>query len=488
MGRQSLFGIGLIQVPGTTGPSAPVPDMLLHFEGANGSTTCTDSSASPTTFTRSMNGEKITNTKSAFGRCCADFSTYGYWYSGSTSKLAFTGKFTIRFKCYNVAAYVMLYGGSWGGGLSDFWGIQTSGNQLGFQFNGWHPSDAQLPYNVWCDIEVCRDASNVVRMFLDGVNVLEFTQAGACLSGAGALHLGGWDVAGASWYMDEFKIYNGTCLHTAAFDPVPMHTGDPIYLTLKAASSISMTVTGTSGAVIAVDWDDGNSTNYTMTGSPVTIAHTYSGSGTYIIALGGAFTSITGMNFNDVPISAILLPASNAVTSVSGDNSSLSSSQVNALLANLVANAHTGGTISLLLTKLPTGQGLTDETTLTGSGWTISITGNGVSQLTYSVMDDWSAGYGDGTYTPYEGTVPDGSSVYICASAFYGEAGYLTVTPVEGGYLWAVGMAICTTMYGSGSWGCGVSSTAPNTSGTAVYINGGYGENGFPAGYTFTPQ
>ena len=231
------------------------------------------------------------------------------------------------------------------------------------------------------------------------------------------------------------------------------------------------------------------------------IAHNYAGSATYqVMIYGYGVEGITAVNFSNNPISQLSLPAVNIITNINGDLSSLSAVQINGLLANLITNNHSSGTLSLLGTKLPTGQGLTDMDILGTNlqvpgletrGWDIDITaasGAG-TPLTYVVSEEWDSGYGDGTYLPYEGTPPEGSSVYFCALGFYGSSdGYLTVTPDgNGGYLWIIGISICTTMYGSGSWSGCTSATPPNTSGTPVTTEGGSGENGFPAAYTFTP-
>jgi len=230
--------------PTATFPNPFVPentaDLLLHFDGANGSTTFTDSSANALT-TTATGGIQLSNTQSKFGATSAHFpADYGFSASGyltttnASGALDLQADFTIE--CF---FYPTTYdnGGANGGcqclfaGANDFtygvmmyldgtigmWASSGSGWNLA---NGVFGSN-YVTLNAWNHIAFVRQGS-VFTLFLNG-QVEAQTDSGVSDPVAAAdLRIGVWGNGQSpinDGYFDEFRITNGTAVYTADFTP-----------------------------------------------------------------------------------------------------------------------------------------------------------------------------------------------------------------------------------------------------------------------------
>ena len=212
------------------GSSDPYTKLLLHFGGANGSTTFTDSSPTPKV-PSSVVGCTITTAQSKFGGSggvCSAAAGSHVDYSGEADFAFGTGDWTIDFWT--------AYSGGVTPVLIDF--RPTSGN--GFYpmiyANGTFPN-AVLTYYVnatvaitgpatfptgWRHIAVARSGTST-KMFLDGAQVgATLSDSGNYLVGASRPRLfanGNNQANEYNGYIDELRISKGIARWTANFTP-----------------------------------------------------------------------------------------------------------------------------------------------------------------------------------------------------------------------------------------------------------------------------
>lgn len=205
----------------------PTLTALLHFEGANGSTTYTDEKGH--TFTTIAADTAISTTKSKFGSASFNRTsnpTSGGIYSNSADFAPGTGDFTVGGWVWCptgtrgtlvVLKSDALAGGS-GGDLTLMWEDHATTycriNSVDLVLNGlgWDSN--------WHHIEMTRSGTDV-RLFKDGV------QVGATASSSFDINdtylqigggLSGYQLRTGS-YIDEFYFIKGLAWHTANFTP-----------------------------------------------------------------------------------------------------------------------------------------------------------------------------------------------------------------------------------------------------------------------------
>lgn len=202
--------------------------LLLHFDGANGSTTFTDSSASPKTVARSGDAQ-ISTAQSVFGGSSGLFDGTGdYLTLGGESDFAFgTGDFTIEFFFYSnsLSSLKGLYDSRPNSVVSGAYPtIYTDGTTLRyFVSGGVRISGGTLTTGVWRHVAVCR-ASGTTRMFLDGTQVgSNYTDSTNYINGASRPVIGalGDSLAAGPYngYIDELRVTKGVARYTAGFTP-----------------------------------------------------------------------------------------------------------------------------------------------------------------------------------------------------------------------------------------------------------------------------
>jgi len=148
--------------------------LLLSFDGANGSTTFTDSGSNalaPSSVTGSV---AISTAQSKYGGASALFPSTGTNYIRYTPQAAlqFPGDFTIELWVWQSNYEDRILGSSSSDGNTQVFRLSQSGaGNLSFYLNGtqvFSPTSADLATNTWQHLAICRSGSNT-RMFVDGV-------------------------------------------------------------------------------------------------------------------------------------------------------------------------------------------------------------------------------------------------------------------------------------------------------------------------------
>jgi hypothetical protein len=206
--------------------------LLLHCDGANNSTTITDSSSSQVTVT-AQGDAKISTAQSKFGGSSLLLDGTGDFGLIDTqmTNFEYSGDFTIegwwRFNANNVG-YQGLIGSAVGGDQTGWALITETNNTLNFygsSTTAWNTivTSTQVPtINTWHHIAVCRSGSTV-RLFYNGTQIGSTTSSNFIRSGT-SLRVGGYQFfpGGArsfNGYIDELRITKGFARYTANFTP-----------------------------------------------------------------------------------------------------------------------------------------------------------------------------------------------------------------------------------------------------------------------------
>jgi len=113
--------------------------------------------------------------------------------------------------------------------------------------------------------------------------------------------------------------------------PEPGGGGPPIEIVITVPSnnwsiptstSSHIRLTGPAGTVLDVEWNDGGTNTYTMTGSPVSLSHTYATAGNYTITINTDTDQLTAISTRVVPtqIETDIIPAN--ITNLSFNSNS----------------------------------------------------------------------------------------------------------------------------------------------------------------------
>lgn len=203
---------------------------LMHFDGPNGSTSFVDQVAANAW---TAQGAVISTAQSKFGGSSASFAS-GYFDGPNSEAFAFPGMLTIECWVYltgsvpggTVTNLFQVGGGSNHGGLA--FGILGNALRLSAPFVvNLYQGSSTIPLNTWTHCAVTRDASNVLRGFLNGVqdptsttnatNVTPQSLTGSYMSVGGGRPDA--QVLTLPGYMDELRITKGACLYTGNFTP-----------------------------------------------------------------------------------------------------------------------------------------------------------------------------------------------------------------------------------------------------------------------------
>jgi hypothetical protein len=203
--------------------------LMLHCDGADGSTTLTDSSVSPVTLS-AFNSAQIDIDQSVYGGASAYFPTSAArWQFTTPTKLVIgTDDFTIqcwvRMGTTGVFRHVCQFGdSSANGGFTinisaagrlEFDTFLSSAISLG--------ANAAVNQNVWKHIEICR-SGNLIYGFIDGILLDASAASRVC---ADALNTDttktimlGSDTYGWVGHIDDFRVLIGKAHHTNSFVP-----------------------------------------------------------------------------------------------------------------------------------------------------------------------------------------------------------------------------------------------------------------------------
>jgi hypothetical protein len=195
--------------------------LLLHLNGADGSTTFTDSSGTPKSVMR-VNGTTISTAESRFGGASGLFNGNGrYLEVAHSAAFSFgTGDFTIE-------AWVRLaatgkeqaIAAKWWSPEFDWLFFVDSSNRLRLMSNpGGDIFGGSLSSGVWYHVAASR-GSGTARLFLDGALVASQSSSHNFSSSA-VLQIGQsqtyWSLDG---HIDDVRITKGVARYTAAFTP-----------------------------------------------------------------------------------------------------------------------------------------------------------------------------------------------------------------------------------------------------------------------------
>ena len=206
--------------------------IMLHMDGADGSTTFTDSSPSPKSMTAFSNAQ-IDTAQFKFGGASGLFDgTDDFVFTGDSDSYYFTGDFTIdlQVRFNSVAANCGFVGQN--EDASNWWGLMwNTSNNLHFEgeFGGtttfsmdfaWTPST-----NTWYHVALTRSGSSW-RAFIDGTQIgITITDSDAFTNINGGLEIarsresGGTNVIHMNGWIDELRVINGTAIWTGNFTP-----------------------------------------------------------------------------------------------------------------------------------------------------------------------------------------------------------------------------------------------------------------------------
>jgi hypothetical protein len=150
--------------------------LLLPFDGANGSTTFTDSSSNALVPSSVVGSVAISTAQSKYGGASALFPSSGgnaYIRYTPQEALQFTGDFTIELWVLQFAYEDQITASSQADNNTQVFRLNESGysGALSFYLNGtqvFGPTAAGIGLNTWHHLAICRSGTNT-RMFVDGV-------------------------------------------------------------------------------------------------------------------------------------------------------------------------------------------------------------------------------------------------------------------------------------------------------------------------------
>ncbi len=223
--------------------------LLLHCNGANGSTTLTDNSITPKTPASVAGGAQISTAQSQFGGASlyldgtGDYVTYA-----SHADFAFgTGDFTVEHWFYTASSGTMtlidMRPNSTTNGAY-FNTYMTAGVIYYYVNTGVRITGTAVSYSAWHHVAICR-SSGVTKLFVDGVQQgSDYTDSTNYLASTIALG-GAYNGVGLyTGYLDEFRVTKGRAEYTTTFTP-------PASAFLDYAAQASGTVLSQAGAPAA---------------------------------------------------------------------------------------------------------------------------------------------------------------------------------------------------------------------------------------------
>jgi hypothetical protein len=246
--------------------------LLMRMNGANASTTFTDSSSN--NFTITTVGNTINSTADfKYGTASAYFDGVGdYLTAPDSSAWDFTGQFCVEcwFKCTgnSGAAQSLISNYRWSIGTNTGWGLEvTPGtgkayfrandgslwNGIAFQLTG----TTTIQLNTWYHIAVTRDSSNMTRLFLNGVQEASGTMSLNPINTQNdPLRIGcnfgdGEGKSPVFGYIDDIRVIKNEAIYTSNFTPPLSEL--TTYTTTTSVNANFITVGNTGTALISAD-------------------------------------------------------------------------------------------------------------------------------------------------------------------------------------------------------------------------------------------
>lgn len=229
--NQATLYVKVYQVSATVGRGTPLiaekagaayspTVLLLHFDGANGSTTFVDEYGHTIT---PVGNAQISTAQSKFGGSSALFDG-----TGDSLTLPTTSDLTLGSGDYTVEAFVyptigtglrtVLSLGDYDSGTGCLWYLNAL--RMYLYANGQLTSTATLTLNAWSHVAWAR-AGSTVKAFINGVEVASWTNS-TNISGTNYRAIG-YDpqYSASSWqgHIEEFRLTKGLARYTANFTP-----------------------------------------------------------------------------------------------------------------------------------------------------------------------------------------------------------------------------------------------------------------------------
>ena len=247
--------------------------LLLHFNGANGSTTFTDSSSNNLTVTAVGTGQ-ISTAQSKFGGASGLFGSGGNYATVPSSSLFDfgAGDFTIEFWYYtsqlNTQQQLLVRAANQAGSLSPWLIVREADNIIRWSWTSsgttWVLDNVggstTLSANTWNHIAVTR-TNGTFRIFINGV--LDYTNSSSTASiqaGGDVLAIGRWPKYANSngpYYIDDLRISAGISRYTANFTvpsaPYPDRIGSIEADAYFPQTSLLLHMDGTNASTSFVD-------------------------------------------------------------------------------------------------------------------------------------------------------------------------------------------------------------------------------------------
>jgi hypothetical protein len=208
--------------------------MLLHGDGADGSTTAVDSSLQPTSFT-AHGGARVSSAQYKYGSASLSFGGNGDWFSAApASALAFAAaSFTVE--CWyrksgnGVNGYDTIVSTAVNGNGGAGWYLElstTRGMMFRIGANSYtNTTTSWINDSTWHHLAIVRDGT-AISFFIDGISRGLSTAtctdsvgaAGTLLVGAGPNSIGTptWFFNG---FIDDLRISAGVARYTGPFTP-----------------------------------------------------------------------------------------------------------------------------------------------------------------------------------------------------------------------------------------------------------------------------
>lgn len=225
--RQRGFLLNPWRFAGAGGGSA-VADLLLHFDGTDGSDAVVDSGQHSISIAVSGTAGAIRTAQSRFGGASLGAQTVRH-VQGAHASIAFgTADFTVecwaRWSAVSGAAQrgIFQVGTAAAGPAANASNlaahINASGNWAFYTLAGTRQTTSAVPAETWQHIAITR-ASGVLRMFIDGTKVDELVDTNNYTGTGFAVGTYYSSAYRCDGFVDEFRVLNGTAAYTANFTP-----------------------------------------------------------------------------------------------------------------------------------------------------------------------------------------------------------------------------------------------------------------------------
>ena len=257
------------------GPTPQRYHALLHFGGANGSTSFPDDTGR--TWTVSGNAQVSTAWAALGSGSLLLDGNLDYIATADSTDFHFgTGLFTVQ--CFyrpDTAATNAAIIGKWAGtNAARAWILYLNAGSLYFRFSESGSGTLRDVLAAWAPVAgqayhlaASRDSSGVVRLFVDGVVLAQATRPQAVNTGTGTVRVGHANDLTAAYYIDgyidEVAITKGLCLYTGNFTPptVPLalRTGGDVTALFGMPNPIAVADTGRIRRDCSREWTGHNS-------------------------------------------------------------------------------------------------------------------------------------------------------------------------------------------------------------------------------------